>query len=124
MGFTVFRRPTGRVTLNQFCSSNPAYRGALWQRKPAQNEETVKRLLHGLCHRSCGFLHPAGRESAIVHLARAEHQKPAQRLRPLFASQHQYQPATLSHRHASIPMRRPAPTSFQFGVRQHQQNFV
>ena len=70
--------------------------------KPAQNEETVKRPLHGLCHRSCGFLHPVGRESAIVHRARAEHQNPVQRLRLLFAGQHQYQPAALSRRHASI----------------------
>jgi hypothetical protein len=63
----------------------------LWQRKPAQNEETVKRLLHGLCHRSCGFLNPAGRESLVALRVRAEHQNPAQRLLPLSFGQNQHQ---------------------------------
>ena len=76
---------------SEFCSCHPAYRGALWQRRPAQYEETVKRLLHGLCHRSCGFLNPAGRESLVALRVRAEHQNPAQRLLPLSSGQNQHQ---------------------------------
>lgn len=123
-GGDIFHLPADRVPLILFRSSHPRCRDALPPHRPARNAGNANHQPCDLCHRSCGFLHPAGRESTVALRARAEHQNPAQRLRPLFAGQHQYQPAALSRRHAPIPMRRPAPTSFQSSVSQHRKSFV